>query len=64
MGKLCDFNLITILDDNFADFLGQIFGKIVLFHKIVRYNRVLFVITGEIYQENDLNQPNKYFCSL
>ncbi len=29
--------------------------------KFVRYNRVLFIITGLIYHENDLNQPNKYF---
>jgi len=30
----------------------------------VLYNRVLFVITGLIYHGNDLNRPNKYFCSL
>ncbi len=28
------------------------------YSNFVRYNRVLFVVTGKIYQENDLNQPS------
>jgi hypothetical protein len=33
---------------------------LVFLSDFVRYNRVLFVITGKKYQKNDLNQPNKY----
>jgi hypothetical protein len=45
---------------NFSLFLQNLEN----YSDFVRYNRVLFVITGKIYHKNDLNQPNKYFCLL